>query len=70
MRKLILLAAALSLSLAAVSLSPKAESAVSYPCQQCTTDPDGFQCCVTCVCTDSGPFHSKACPQIGCAHIG
>ena len=69
MRKMILLAAAFSLSLAAVSFSPRAQADDSYPCPQCTTYPDGSQCCVSCTCFSSGRFTISMCAENACAPI-
>ena len=37
-----------------------------HACPQCTTFPDGSQCCIPCQCNDGGVM---LCPDIGCAQI-
>lgn len=69
MRKMILLAVAFSLSLAALSFSPRVEADSGYPCPQCTTYPDGSQCCVSCTCSSNGRFILMACTENACAQI-
>ncbi len=32
----------------------RADGAPTHPCPQCTTYPDGSQCCVSCVCNGQG----------------
>jgi hypothetical protein len=58
----------LALALAAVagSLSVRAEADGSYACPICTTNADGSQCCISCVCTEHGRFVAQLCAQNAC----
>jgi len=57
----------LALVAAAVSLATSpAQADGSYACPICTTNADGSQCCINCICTVHGRFVAQACPQNAC----
>jgi hypothetical protein len=71
MRKKMLLLALVLAATAASLTAPRAQAGLIgggpfHACPQCTTFPDGTQCCIPCQCNDGGVM---LCPDIGCAQV-
>lgn len=63
-KKMLFLVVALAAVAGSLS-SVRVEAAGNHACPICTTNDDGSQCCVSCICNDAGRV--VACAQNACA---